>query len=71
MRAVVRGALQAAGASDAEIRLAVKETGEIYEARSRLSHEGDIDPAMLSRCYQLALKLLQRILRSRLSTRTS
>jgi hypothetical protein len=64
---VVRRALEAVNAPKAEIKNAMKQAGEIYEARSRLVHEGDLPPADVSGAYRLALALVQRVLKARLS----
>jgi hypothetical protein len=70
VRQVVRCALEAVNATEAEIKNALKKARVIYDARSRLVHEGDLPPADVSRAYRLALALVQRVLKSRLSYTT-
>jgi hypothetical protein len=67
VRQVVRCALEAVNATEADIENALKQARVIYKARSRLVHEGDLLPADVSRAYRLALALVQRVLKSRLS----
>jgi hypothetical protein len=42
VRQVVRCALEAVNATEAEIKNALKKASVIYDARSRLVHEGDL-----------------------------
>jgi hypothetical protein len=58
VRQVVRGALEAVNAPEADIKIALKQAGVIYDARSRLVHKGDLPPADVSHAYNLALALV-------------
>lgn len=68
VRGVVRRALEEVGDTELAISEAIATFNAVYEARSRLVHDGDLPPDQLSVSVQQAFQLVRRVLRARLQS---